>query len=316
MLIVDAGADPWVVLHEDAYLYCHVADDAAVHLRSSDSLEGIGAVPAVEVWRPPAHLRNLWAPELHALDGRWYVYVAADDGENANHRMYVLSADAPTGPYVLEGQIGTEDDHWAIDGTVLHHSGPEGDRRYFVWSGWPEPHRTEEQHLYIAEMATPTTLRGPRVCIGVPTEPWELSGMAVAEGPVALTAPGRTAIMYAASHSLTDDYCLALLELVGEDPMDPDAWRKSSRPVLATSPGISGPGHASVVPTSDHTGWVIYHTHRMPGSGWDRQVRMAPYVWDADQGLVITPDESVAPVLIEPHNADELYEDVDSEAVA
>jgi hypothetical protein len=98
--------------------------------------------------------------------------------------------------------------------------------------------------------------------------------------------------------------------------MDPDAWRKSSRPVLATSPGISGPGHASVVPTSDHSGWVVYHTHREPGSGWDRQVRMAPYAWDAELGLVITPDESVAPVLIEPHNADELYEDVDSEAVA
>jgi hypothetical protein len=43
---------------------------------------------------------------------------------------------------------------------------------------------------------------------------------------------------------------------------------------------------------------------------------MAPYVWDAEHGLVITPDESVAPVLIEPHNADELYENVDSEAVA
>ena len=296
MLIVESGADPWVVRHEDAFHYCHVVDDASVHVRTSATLEGLGAAEAVEVWRPPAPLQGLWAPELHRLDGRWWIYVAADDGDSANHRMHVLSADAPTGPYVHEGQITTEDDHWAIDGTVLEHAG----RRYFVWSGWPERHRTEEQRLYAALMASPTTLVGPRVCIAVACEPWEVVGMPVVEGPVAVQRGGRASLLYAASHSRTDDYCLALLDLVGDDPLDPAAWRKQARPVLASSPGVSGPGHASVVPDGDGGGWLVYHTHREPGSGWDRQVRVAPYTWGADGAMLVTPDELVVPAQRDP----------------
>ena len=296
MLIVESGADPWVVRHEGAYLYCHVVDDASVHVRTSPTLEGLGAAEAVEVWRPPAHLQTLWAPELHRLDGRWWIYVAADDGDNARHRMHVLSADAPTGPYAYEGQITTEDDRWAIDGTVLEHDGA----RYFVWSGWEHLHRTEEQRLYIARMASPTALVGPRVCIAVATEPWEVVGMPVVEGPVAVQRGGRTSVLYAASHSRTDDYCLALLDLVGTDPLDPAAWRKQARPVLSSSPGVSGPGHASVVPDGDAGGWLVYHTHREPGSGWDRQVRIAPYVWGPDGAMVVTPDELAVPAQREP----------------
>jgi GH43 family beta-xylosidase len=299
VLIVDAGADPWVVHSDGTYYYCHVVDDASVHVRASATLEGIGQVEAVEVWRPPAHLQTLWAPELHHLDGRWYVYVAADDGDNAQHRMHVLSADTPLGPFEHRGQITTEDDSWAIDGTVLEHGG----RRYFVWSGWEEPHRPDEQRLYIAEMSSPTTLTGPRVCIAVPTEPWEAVGMPVLEGPVALSRPGRTALLYAASHSLTDDYCLGVLDLIGSDPLDPAAWHKRREPVFATSPGVSGPGHASVVADSDESGWVVYHTHREPGSGWDRQVRMAAYTWAADGTLRVTPDECLLPAQRVPSDA-------------
>jgi len=291
MLIVDAGADPWVVRDGGAYHYCHVVDDASVHVRTSDTLEGLGAAEPVEVWRPPAHLQTLWAPELHRLDGRWWIYLAADDGDNAAHRMHVLSSDVPTGPYAYEGRIATEDDHWAIDGTVLEHEGA----RYFVWSGWPERRRTEEQRLYLARMSSPTTLVGPRVCIAVATEPWEVVGMPVVEGPVAVQRGGRTSLLYAASHSLTDDYCLALLDLVGRDPLDPAAWRKQGAPVLSSSPGVSGPGHASVVPDGDDGGWLIYHTHRRPGSGWDRQVRIAPYTWGPDGAMVVMPDEVVVP---------------------
>ena len=40
--------------------------------------------------------------ELHYLDGAWYVYVAMDDGNNKNHRMYVLKgtdSKDPTKPF-------------------------------------------------------------------------------------------------------------------------------------------------------------------------------------------------------------------------
>ena len=149
-------------------------------------------------------------------------------------------------------------------------------------------------------MSSPTTLAGPRVCIAVPTEPWEVAGFPVIEGPAAVQRGGRTSLLYAASHSRTDDYCLALLDLVGTDPLDPAAWRKQERPVLSSSPGVSGPGHASVVPDGDDGGRLIYHTHREPGSGWDRQVRVAPYTWGPDGAMLVTPDELAVPVQREP----------------
>ena len=45
--------------------------------------------------------REVWAPEIHFLDGRWYVYVAASDGQNRNHRMWALQSEGadPFGKY-------------------------------------------------------------------------------------------------------------------------------------------------------------------------------------------------------------------------
>ena len=65
--------------------------------------------------------------------------------------------------------------------------------------------------------------------------------------------------------------------------------------MLASSPGVCGPGHPSVVALTPESGWLVHHTHREPGSGWDRQVRTAPYRWTADGGLLVTPDEPRVP---------------------
>ena len=283
MLVVDSGADPWLIRHEGACYYCFVVRDEAVFVRRAESVEGIAEGETVEIWRPTDGLQTLWAPELHSLDGRWYVYVAADDGDDAHHRMYVLGADDPMGPYELIGKIATPSDRWAIDGTVFELRG----RRYFVWSGWPEDRNTREQRLYIAEMDTPWSLVGERVCIAMPTLPWETRMMPVNEGPAVLRRGDDTVLVFAASNSLTDDYCLGRIDLVGTDPLDPASWVKHPAPLLATHEGRYGPGHPSFVFDDDHHGWMAYHTARHSGSGWDRQVRVAPAVWHPDGTLVV-----------------------------
>ena len=41
----------------------------------------------------------MWAPELHYINGRFYIYVAmAQNGDNASHRMYVLQGTSTTDP--------------------------------------------------------------------------------------------------------------------------------------------------------------------------------------------------------------------------
>ena len=95
-----------------------------VHRAGAEDLHGRGDGSPCCEW---------WAPEVHQIDGRWYVYVAADDGDNENHRTYVLSADTITGPYAFEGRLELPGDRWAIDATVF----AVGDATYMVWSGWP-----------------------------------------------------------------------------------------------------------------------------------------------------------------------------------
>jgi GH43 family beta-xylosidase len=298
-VVLADGADPWVVRHTDGFYYLAVTTGKDVTLRRSPTLTGLARGERKVVWRPPAegpYSRNLWAPELHHLDGKWYVYVAADDGDNANHRMYVLenpAADPFAGTFTFKGKIADpQADRWAIDGTVFEWAG----RRYFVWSGWQG---TEDvrQDLYIAPMANPWTLAGPRVCISRPTHPWEtVDDPDVNEGPQALARNGRLFLVYSASGAWTDGYCLGLLTLrPGGDPLDPAAWVKHSEPVFRSAGGVFAPGHCSFVKSPDGAeDWIVYHAAKRSGAGWDRSIRMQPFGWRPDGtpdfGYPVRPD--------------------------
>ena len=93
---------------------------------------GPGQIVWTAPWNGPAS-KEVWAPELHSINGRWYIYFAASDGENKNHRAWVLESRGsnPFGPYSLHGPLYTGDDpnlsvqnRWAIDLTVFEDAGP------------------------------------------------------------------------------------------------------------------------------------------------------------------------------------------------
>lgn len=277
--VLPAGADPWVIRHGDDYFYCGSAR-GSIFVGKSASLREIGA-NRKKVFTPPpgtAYSRELWAPELHFLDNRWFVYFAADDGNNEKHRMWVLrskTGDAQ-GQYELMGRLDTGD-RWAIDGSVFEWN----DKRYFIWSGWQGTENVA-QNIYIAPMANPWTLGGKRVLISKPELPWELNGRPlINEGPTALRHGDRLFIVYSASGSWTDDYCLGRLDFLGGDPLRAKNWTKHPQAVFARTETVFGPGHASFV-NDGKRDWIVYHAARRAGSGWERDVRMQPFEWNAD----------------------------------
>ncbi len=285
-VIAPRGADPWVFRHADGWYYGLVTTGSNVTLTRSRTISALGAGERKVVYVPPSGMKNLWAPELHRLDRAWYVYVAADDGNNAHHRMFVLentSDDPFTGAFVLKGKLATDSaDHWAIDGTLLRLK----DRPYFVWSGW-EGTKDVAQNLYIAPMANPWTLAGPRVLISRPTLAWERRGgpPSVNEGPQALThGDDNVFLVYSAAGSWTDHYALGLLTLTpAADPLKPDSWTKSPSPVFATANGVFGPGHGSFTKSPDgREDWIIYHAAKRSGAGWSRLIRAQPFTWNPD----------------------------------
>lgn len=305
-LLAAPHPDPWVIYEPPWFWFCGSAQDA-IYVLQAESLADLRNARPRAVWKAPRdgpYSQGLWAPELHHLDDRWLIYFAADDGDNRNHRMYVLESSAPLGPYAFRGKIATPDDHWAIDGTVLRH--PDGSW-YFVWSGW-EGTEDVAQHLYIAPMdrARPWALTGPRVKISSPDYPWERRGRPlVNEGPAAVVRGNTIYLFYSASGSWTADYCLGLLTCpVARPVLDARSWTKHPQPVFAqnASAGVYGVGHASFVQDGHGQWWIVYHGMDRPDAGWSgRSTRIQPFRWSAD-GLPLlgTPWPVTKPLRIVP----------------
>ncbi len=281
--VVDRGADPWVIWWQTNYYFCQSHPDG-VWVNRAARLEEIGKDHWQRVWRPAqgtAYSKQIWAPELHFLQGKWYIYVAADDGDNANHRMYVLEGTScdPQKPFVLKGKISSPSDRWAIDGTVLEM--PDG-KLYFIWSGWPGTN-DGAQNLYIAPMSGPWTIDGKRVCISQPDRKWEQRDFPhINEGPETLWHNGHLFIIYSASAFWDDNYCLGQLTWTGGDVLDPHSWVKKPEPVFKRYAAVLGPGHCSFVKSPDgREDWIIYHAHIGPGTR-QRDVRIQRFTWNAD----------------------------------
>ena len=273
------GQDPWVVPYGGSYLLVQsVANNRRIAVRQFRHPTEMAAYDEHVVWAPPPdsdHGRQLWAPELHLVDGWWYLYFAASDGRIRNHRMYAVRSAHPFGPYREVGRVfDPAHDLWSIDMTVLRHAG----RLYAIWSSWEDGGDGTIQNLYIAPMADPWTISGERRLLSRPEHGWEMTDGAVNEGPEVLRNPdtGRLFVVYSADASWTHAYKLGVLEWLGGDVLDPGSWRKLDRPILL------GGGHASFVETPEG-GYVIYHRKLSADPGWaDRELRWERYGWDEE----------------------------------
>lgn len=242
---------------------------------------GIGQSPVVSVFYPPAPFnQDVWAPELHFLRGKAYLYYAADDGTNADHRMFAAESDSVGATFGFRAKGKVYDpttDRWAIDGTVLEAT---NGALYFIWSGWPG---TQDglQNLYIAPMSDPLTISGPRVLLATPNQTWESW---IEEGPEVLQRDGRVFVVYAANLSWTDNECLGMLVNADGNYLNPSSWTKSPVPVftsyVSTNGSVYGPGHCGFTKSLDGTqDWIFYHAARYQGAGWTRDIRMQVFSW-------------------------------------
>ena len=287
------GADPWVVQHDGRYIWCHSEGNRGISLWMSDRLTSLGTRHVV--WTAPAtgpYSKEVWAPEIHFLDGHWHIYFAASDGNNANHLAYVLRSRGgdPLGPYTLHGPFATGDGSdgkspnvWAIDMTVLEHAG----KRFALWSGWDAP-GTDRQFLYIAPMKSPTELAGPRVRICEnDTYLWErteekIDSRGLAEGPQILKQGKRTFVTYSTAASWLPTYKLGMLELTGNDPLDSNSWKKHPQPVFLSTTVTYGVGHSCFVKSPDHREWWhVFHAKRDRNVGWSRAIFIQRFTFDA-----------------------------------
>lgn len=294
VLPLEGGSDPWYVEGDGEYHYCYSIGEGVAIRHAAHPLD-LGTGEETVAYRAPrgtAWSWAYWAPELHQIGGSWYIYVAACDGDSAHHRMFVLKGDDPRGTFEMVGKVSDPSDKWAIDGTVLQYAG----ELYFVWSGW-EGDEDGQQNLYVAHMSDPCHIDGERFLLSAPTYLWEKKGMPINEGPQIVEKDGSLYVVFSASGSWTDDYCLGLLRFRGGEITDRKNWTKDPIPVLPKRKGAYGPGHCSFLRSDDGTDYIVYHANVTSGTGWNgRTVRVQPFGWRwgfPQFGLPLSPGERV-----------------------
>jgi GH43 family beta-xylosidase len=270
--------DPWVI-QKDGFYYLLVTTGDGVWIHKSDKLENVGKANRVKVWSCPGGsiTGNVWAPELHFLNNRWYIYTCGSISNNQMH-LFVLEGDSIDAlkPYKYIGLLNPTAS--AIDATVWQD--PQDNAIYMAWSQW-----APDQSIYIAKMKSPTELSTPYVKLSEPTSEWEQKGWNVNEGPEFIKHNNKLHIIFSVSGCSTSDYALARLTCSNGDYLNPLAWTKSSAPVFKRSDenGVWGTGHNSFTKSPDGSeDWIVYHAKSSQiNTNSDRDIRIQKFTWDS-----------------------------------
>lgn len=271
--------EPWILQRADPYIYRHtdgtyyftasVPEYDGIVLRKSRTLAGLAKAKEVRIWNKHESgvmSFHIWAPELHCLNDKWYIYFAGSDKDDIwALRPYVLECaqeDPLTGAWTEKGRMQAAQDDpfsftdFSLDATVFE----SGGEYYYVWAEKVSVGK-KISNLYIAKMETPWKLKTAQVLLSTPCYSWERVGFWVNEGPFALKRNGRIFLTYSASETGVD-YCVGLLTArEGSDLLDPGSWSKSREPVLRSdaSRRIYGPGHNCFTTDENGEDIMVYH---------------------------------------------------------
>nr|WP_269810753.1 family 43 glycosylhydrolase [Kineosporia rhizophila] len=279
------GPDPWLQYHNGYYYLATTTWNSTVTMRRSATLAGLATATDQVVFNLAGRANgccNMWAPEFHLINGRWYLYYTAGQNVsdyNPTQRLHVLESAGtdPMGPYTFKADLGSD---WALDASVLK----VGSNLYLMGTYGGDG---AGQSNFIQRLSNPWTLTGTRTRLSSPTLAWERQTGAVNEGPEPLYRNGKVMVVYSASACWGPDYKLGLLTLTGTDPLNPAHWTKKSTPVFQRNDANSvfAPGHNGFFKSPDgKEDWIVYHANDSAAGGCDmnRSTRAQKFTWNAD----------------------------------
>lgn len=273
-------ADPYVIQADDGYYYFTASypmkseNDAEgydrVILRRSQTLAGLSDAEEITIWKSEADSlshRFIWAPELHKIAGKWYVFYSGS--VNPNDRWWidchVLACDSDnpyTGNWTEKGKFQSMagDDFsftgFSLDMTYFEAAG----RSYVIWA----QHNPEKVScLYLAEInpEEPWKLISMPMLLTEPEYDWEKVRFPVNEGPAVLKHGKDIFVCFSASGT-GPEYCVGVLKTEeGKNLLDSSSWEKMDKPLLTSEDLVEeyGPGHNSFTKDEDGNDVFVYH---------------------------------------------------------
>ena len=272
-------ADPFITKGSDGYYYftasypMYGAKDTEgydrIILRRSKTIEGLADAEEKVIWdekdSTTAH-RFIWAPEIHEINGKWYVYFAASGQSNNvwDINCHVIACDG-NNPY--EDTWTDKGKFQAAEGDAFPFTNFSLDMTYFNCNGkhyvlWAQ--NGGNSNVYMAEINPdePWKTTSKHMLLTKPEYYWEKVSIPVNEGPAVMIHEGKVFVAFSAS-ATGPEYCIGLLYAdENADLMDIKSWTKVETPLLTSEDliGEYGPGHNSFV--KDENGdWVfVYHS--------------------------------------------------------
>lgn len=286
--IVDEKADPYVIYNEDDGYYYFTSSWPAynnknngydrIALRKAKTLEGLADAEDHVIWwhhtDGTAPKYHIWAPELHKVNGNWYVYFAASASASNEWDIhpYVLCCSDPDDLLSedswsdakrftnADGSYTDNFDNFDLDMTTFNLNGTD----YVIWAHKPN---VSYLKLGVLDSEEPWHLKEgtETMILTTPEYDWEMNGSSdsakVNEGPAVLKHDGKLYVTYSAS-TTGPEYCMGMMSIdIDADLFDISNWTKSTEPVLQTSDLYQqyGPGHNSFTEDKDGNVVIVYH---------------------------------------------------------
>lgn len=269
-------ADPYITKGKDGYYYFTASYPAfydvlhgydRIILRRSKTVSGLASAEEKTIWLSHEEgimARHIWAPEIHFIGGKWYVFFAAGDSDGVwNIRPYVLQCegnDPYNDPWTEKGKMQALEadkisfNSFSLDMTYFEHRG----KHYLIWA-----EIIGDSSLFMAQINPdePWKLTSMPVLLTKPEYDWEKVRHRVNEGASVLKTDDKVYVFFSASGTGAE-YCMGRLCCNSDaDLMNPDCWNKTPHPVLSTEDltGETGPGHNSFVVDEECSLLLVYH---------------------------------------------------------
>ncbi|MGG7213250.1 immunoglobulin-like domain-containing protein [Clostridium nigeriense] len=276
---IEEKADPWITKGSDGYYYftasypMYGSSDkngySKVTLRRSETIEGLMESEEITIWdskNSSKIFRYIWAPEIHEINGVWYVYFT---GSTSSSNVWGIK------PHVLQctGNNPMNPNSWVEKGVFQTTEGDSFsfkdfslDMTYFESNGehyviWAQKGVASDLYMATINPDEPWKLISKPMLLTTPEYAWERIYENVNEGPAVIKRNGKVFVYYSASATGVE-YCMGVLSAdENSDLMKQESWSKNPYPVLTSNdvPGEYGPGHNSFTIDENGNDVFVYH---------------------------------------------------------
>jgi GH43 family beta-xylosidase len=317
-------ADPHVLRYtlangQKTWLYI-ATDDAGqdeFFIRRSDTIGGISSASDNRILGPGLSGNSvnaqLWAPELHVVDGDLYILFAANAQSTnwwAGVQSYTMRLkpggdplvradwEAPQRVVDQAGQpLTTYGQGITLDMTHFEDAGTD----YVMWSERVVAPSTGPAVLKIAKITPKASgawqLASDRSTVAFPDKGWSTNTTPVVEGPFVIQRDGKVMITFSGS-GVDWTYGVGLLTAAsGANLLDPAAWNLRNSTIWSYEGAFAnnwGPGHNSYTYDDDGNLLNVFHAKATQNGSRDSGIRMVYFRQDDSPILDMTDAEWLA----------------------